>query len=220
MKNKLILFDVDYTLFDTTFYRDEVSRNLKSKLPEFTDEQLRKIVEQTYFEIRQHGNFTPRLFAELFTHEKGHNLSVEEVEAIWWDRNLLRNALFPEVKDVLQKLKEMPGVRLGVFSTGIEKLQMAKIEPILSYFDKNAIHIFEVKDTHIAEVYAKHAGTDVVIVDDVLWVLEQAKHARETIITVWMKRGMHAEKTSLSTYSPDRVIATLQELPTIVSSLS
>jgi FMN phosphatase YigB (HAD superfamily) len=219
MKTNIILFDVDYTLFDTSYYRDEVSRVLKSKLPEFSDETLRKIVEDTYYEIRQHGNFSPRLFAEIFTHDKGHNLSVNEVESIWWDKTILKDALFPEVMDVLKKLQEIPNVKLGIFSTGFHTLQMEKITPLLSFFHTDDIHIFDVKDAHIEEVFNSYKNDDIVIIDDVLWILEQAKQHKASATTIWLKRGLHAEKTSIATFTPDKTITTLQELPEIISSL-
>ena len=217
MKNNLILFDIDYTLFDTSFYRDEVAKVLKNKLPEFSEEQLRTTVEQTYYEIRQHGNFSPRFFAEIFTHDKGHNLSVEEVEAIWWDPKILQGAIFPEVVEVLKKLKEVPNTILGVFSTGHEKLQMEKIDPLLPYFDNKEIHIFETKDSHIEEVFQKHTEDTIFIIDDVLWVLEQAKEVNNSVVTIWMKRGLHAEKTSVSTFTPDKTIENLSGLLGIVT---
>lgn len=218
MKTKIILFDIDYTLFDTTFYRDEVSKILKSKLPNFSDENLRKTVEDTYYEIRQHGNFSPKLFAEIFTHDKGHTLSTDEVEAIWWDKKILQGALFPEVVEVLEKLNTVPGIKLGIFSTGSHKLQMEKITPLLSFFNKEDIHIFDVKDTHVGEVFDIYKNDDIVIIDDVLWVLEIAKQQNTSSTTIWMKRGLHAEKTSIATFTPDKTITTLQELPEIIAS--
>lgn len=214
MKNNVILFDIDYTLFDVGKYRELVFKKLSTFFPQTPD--FFSIAEKTYEEIRQSGwfekgRFTNQLIANLsLTHDS------KELEDVWGDDVLLEDALYPEAVSVLSALNA-ENFTLGIFSSGYPEFQKSKIAKLAHFFAEEHIHIHEIKDTKLPAIVQKYHGRKIYLIDDYIPVIEKAKKTDPEITTIWIKRGRLSERVAPSkNYPPDYTIMTLRELLKIV----
>lgn len=155
-KQKVVLFDIDYTLFNTDIFKA----------------------------------------SELKTH-----------------------SIYDEVPEVLEKLSEI--ALLGIFSEGKLLLQQTKLQKtkIQGYFIEAHTHIVEKKDASIEEVLKLYKNNILYLVDDKLTVLHQASLLLPGIITVWVKRGIYAQKQQpIKNFAPHAIIDSLQELIPLVTA--
>lgn len=154
-KEKIILFDIDYTLFDTKLFKE-------SQLSEYS-------------------------------------LYEEAIETL----------------DVLGA-----SIRLGIFSEGDLDFQKTKLVKTLIHdkFPQEHIHIVESKKLSVVGVIEKYKDSQLILVDDKLEVLEQAKEISESVITIWVKRGPFAESTE-SKFTPDYKVSVLFELPALINNI-
>ncbi|QQG40455.1 MAG: hypothetical protein HYV37_02690 [Candidatus Levyibacteriota bacterium] len=131
--------------------------------------------------------------------------------------NLQTFALYKEAVDVLEKLKDT--VYLGIFSEGNLDLQKTKLikTKIHSSFTRKHIHIVVNKEERIEQVLKKYKNCLVFLVDDKLTVLCQAKKLLPSLVAIWVKRGIYAEKQlPINGFTPDAIIENLRELIPII----
>lgn len=154
-KEKIILFDIDYTLFDTKLFKE-------SKLSEYS--------------------------------------------------------LYEESLETLDMLGA--SVKLGIFSEGDLDFQKSKLIKTLIHdrFPEEHVHIVESKKLSVTGVIEKYKDSQLILVDDKLEVLEQAKKISENVITIWVKRGPFAESTE-SIFTPDHKVSVLSELPALINNI-
>ncbi len=154
---KLVLFDIDYTLFDTDIFKE----------------------------------------SQLTTYQ-----------------------IYEEVLDVLMNVGKT--ARLGIFSEGELDFQKTKLlkTDILRHFMEENIHIVASKDETIKEILTQYKDETVVLIDDKLPVLHAAHQIMPSMYTIWVKRGIYAEKQQpISGFTPTREVTTLSEIPEIVESI-
>jgi UDP-N-acetylglucosamine diphosphorylase / glucose-1-phosphate thymidylyltransferase / UDP-N-acetylgalactosamine diphosphorylase / glucosamine-1-phosphate N-acetyltransferase / galactosamine-1-phosphate N-acetyltransferase len=128
--------------------------------------------------------------------------------------------LYEEALDVLTQLKN--NVILGIFSEGELDFQFTKLQrtDINAHFLDENIHIVKSKDEKLREVLAHYRDNHIIIVDDKLTVLHQAKTLVPNITTIWVKRGMYAEnQKQIPGFKADVEVDSLQEIPKIIQSL-
>jgi len=214
MKSKIILFDIDYTLFDTGLYRDKVFQQLCQLIGFSSQEEFFKIAMQTYDEVRKGMYFDPKLFTHHLLTHISTPISAENLEKIWWDKNILISSLYNEVEGVLQKLKDKSFV-LGIFSSGHTTLQPAKIDIITKYFNGKHIHIHPFKDDLIPEILTKYSTQELFVVDDFPLVLEKLQSANKNVYTIWIQRGRIAEENMIVGFHPNKTIKNLSEIPSL-----
>ncbi len=217
MKNSVILFDIDYTLFDVGKYRELVFAKLHTFFPEIPN--FNEIAAQSYDEIRQTGWFTIPTFTKQLVAHISTKVLLKTLEDVWRDEKLLEEAIYPEAWGVLTLLTEW-GYDLGIFSSGHWNFQKSKITKLAHFFKDEHIHIHALKDAELPRIIQKYEGKKVLLIDDYIPVIENAKKVDKHITAIWIKRGRLAEKVSPSlAYPPDYSIETLEELPTIVQSI-
>lgn len=156
MRNKIFLFDIDHTLFDTEKFK-------ASKLTDFS--------------------------------------------------------LYDEILGVLEKLSKV--AELGILSQGELEFQKAKLKnaDIERFFKEHNVHIFEDKNLNLERVLSQYEDYQVFFVDDRLDMLQSAKKFMPSVVTVWIKRGPHAEKLKeIEDFIPDKAILNLKELTCIIDS--
>ncbi len=211
MKNKVVLFDIDYTLFDTDKYRKTVYTTL-AKMLNYDLDEFYPLAMQAYDAIREHGYFDPALFTKQLVAHIPTTLGLEELENVWWQEDIFLSCIYPESSDVLKKLNEK-GLLLGIFSSGHSRLQQTKIKSLTHFFSKENVHIHPIKNEKIESILSSYTSYDIYIVDDYIPVLIDAKAAEETITGIWVKRGRMAEKYSpTKAFTPDVTITNLVEL--------
>lgn len=155
-KNTFVLFDIDYTLFDTASFK-------ASELQEYL--------------------------------------------------------LYDEVIETLQSLSGV--VTLGVFSEGDLDFQKTKLVKTLvqDHFQSDHVHIVSDKHATIQSIVGNYTDETLVLVDDRLDVLKNAKSVSKDVITIWIKRGPFAESADTSAFSPDYAVSSLSDVVKIVSNL-
>lgn len=214
-KNSVILFDIDYTLFDTEIFREKLYDSIslalgieKDKLTDKQQDAIRSIRSEV-------GYFHP----EKFSHYLALSLNREKDEdkilkAIFKPENFLK-VYYRETESVLKSLSgKLP---LGVFSKGYSSLQKEKIKKLKKFLEDKHIHISTNKFESLPEILNKYKDKTLYIVDDALDVLHNAKQLSSSVITIWIKRGFFAEKQQpIEGFAPDAIIENLSELLPIV----
>lgn len=216
MENKVILFDIDYTLFDVGKFRNLVFAMFQQLLPEVQD--VMAIAMQSYDEIRESGWFEASRFTKQFLSHIETDVSPKVFKDVWSDTALLEAALYPEAEEILEQL-DNDGFTLGIFSSGTNAFQKSKIVTVARFFEEEHIHIHEMKDEKLPDIVRKYSGKQVMLVDDYIPVIEKAKQADPGMTTVWMKRGRLSEKVAPSQeFPPDYIVEDLRELLPIVEN--
>jgi len=204
MKNKIVLFDIDHTLFNTATFVDNVYKvhaNLLSK------EAFYKVMEEV------------RIGLDQALEEEG-TIKASIVKALWEQANLFSN-LYEETPDVLKLLSKQS--TLGIFSKGDERFQKKKLKPILHFFDEKNIHIASNKYNLLPDAIKEYKDYKIIIVDDILNVLYQAKKLNKDITTVLVKRPVYhetylANQKPIEGFTPDFTVSNLRDIIPIVSN--
>lgn len=217
---KIILFDIDYTLFDTELFREKLYKEIQNALCSLgiDSKTLAKAQQEAILEVREKaGYFNPKQFSLLLA--KKLKLDKAEIiieDAIFTKANF-RNNYYNEVKAVLKKLGN--SVKFGIFSKGHQVLQREKLREIKHLFAADDINIAINKYTVLPDIIKKYNNFKIYIVDDTLNVLYEAKKISSNIYTVWVKRGIYAKNQKpIKNFVPDASIEDLRELISIVIS--
>lgn len=203
---KLILLDLDNTLFDTPSYRKSVFTKIGnvSLCQEIYDEMMRKS-----------GYFFPEDFAKIISKKLGEEK--KEVMSIIFDPKNFRDNLHKEVLTSLKMLIELGGV--GVLSQGDKNFQSAKIIHFKHLLNSDHVYILKDKKSNMLGIFKNLKKYKVYFVDDMLHMLETAKKINPQITTIWMKRGRYAEnQKEIPGFIPDAEVENLSEIVRIVQS--
>jgi len=217
MKNKVVLFDIDYTLFNVGAYKENIFLQLQKYFPDVND--FLAIARDTYTEIRKDGWFdVTRYTNQLLTHVASI-VDKKVLEDIWSEPMLLSDSIYPEAMDVLKDLTQQ-GVTLGIFSSGVVAFQKSKIAILSHFFQETNIHIYGLKDQNLSEVLQMYKNETIILIDDFIPVIEKAKQEKGDLIAIWIKRGKFGEHMNPSeNFSPDFTEDDLQKIPHIVASI-
>ncbi|HXS14758.1 MAG TPA: HAD family hydrolase [Candidatus Saccharimonadales bacterium] len=220
MKKKIILFDIDYTLFNGRKYRANLWRRLAEKIAPMDIENFITQAEEIYLSLRETNvYFDPYLYADTLKKDTG--ISVEGSFVSQLTKELAKNgtALYDETVSVLEELEMDKTIDIGIFSTGLFELQKSKLAPIAHFFSDEHIHIFEDKKQNLSKVIERYTLDTIVLVDDYLELLEEAKKLNNAVHTIWIKRGRFAEKKTLENFIPDKIIRDLTEVVTYIKQI-
>ncbi|HTK03218.1 MAG TPA: HAD family hydrolase [Alphaproteobacteria bacterium] len=204
MDKKVLLFDIDRTIFDT------------DKLLELQYESFAKIINTPDIEDF-HKFWDNTLSGERhITSEERLNLICSEFKIQDFDllsnvyygneyKYIYEESVFPQTKIVLNKLTEK--FRLGIFSEGTEKYQNHKFKSLNlhDYFDKDLVFIFDAKDTQEALVKIPHGA---IIVDDKERICQFLTENK--IRAIWLNKNDDRNSSNFKT------IHSLLELPGIL----
>lgn len=213
MKNKIILFDIDHTLFNGQMYREKMFRGMAKRAQVADQEKFVEEADEIYFGMRKIGPFFPNEYTEMLVKRLALPVTPKDLEEVIWDEEILRASLFEETVEVLQVLSKKKDVTLGIFSAGPSELQQAKIKTIQEYFSKEYIHIFLKKDEEVLEVVKKYKNDELYLIDDLLDILYNAKRSDKNAYTIWIKRGWIAKNQKpIAGFTPDKTITSLKEI--------
>ena len=159
-KNTIVLFDIDYTLFDTKSLKDTVY-----------EKYFRDIEKALFFKnLKNLSEETP--------------LKKRIRECLW--KEVGSHLLYPETLEIIEELSKK--VTIGIFSKGHQKFQRKKIKSIEKFFEDENVHIFLDKISKLPEVLAKYLDKRIFIVDDSLEVLIEAKSINPKVMTILVDR--------------------------------
>lgn len=216
MKNKIILFDIDHTLFDTNLFRQLVAERLHRKLPSMTMSQIMEADNAAHKKMKNTNTFSPVNAANFFSLEINSQISPDEIVDIWTDKQMFQSCLYDDVLPVLRKLQN-EGFVMGVFSTGIAEFQIEKIAALQSFFQKEHIHIFELKDIKLQVIIGKYKDDKMILVDDSLFILKQAKEIDQNVMVIWIRRDAITAGQHIEGFDPDKTIQSFIAFPEIVA---
>jgi FMN phosphatase YigB (HAD superfamily) len=220
MKNKVILFDIDHTLFNGQVYREKMFKGMAKRAKVEDEEKFVDEADGIYFEMRKAGPFFPDEYAEMLVKKLALPVAPKELEEVIWDEEILRASLFEEAIEVLKVLSKKKDITLGIFSAGPLELQRAKIKTIEEYFPKEHIHIFMEKTEEILGIVKKYKNDELYLIDDLLEILYNAKRLDKNVYTIWVKRGWLAKNQKpIEGFRADKTIESLKEILPIFLSV-
>ena len=218
-KPKIVLFDIDYTLFDTDLYRKKLYPHLANTLGIEKDEFF-SLTKQAEKDMRvSPGYFSPEIFLQKLADESQGKISLDQLQKIFWDEELYRDLLDKDSQELFEKLSNK-GITIGLLSTGETHHQLAKVQILLPYINKKQQHIFPNKLDSLQATLDLYTDYQVYLVDDLPDVLVRAKQINPTIITILRTVNKSFERTSLvPDFHPDHTIGALYLIFEIVSAI-
>jgi FMN phosphatase YigB (HAD superfamily) len=214
--NKLVLFDIDHTLFNTELYRKQLYKNLADEL-KLNGKDHYEIVDTKYKEIKnKYGYFRPDEFLKSLLNISTSNTDYKTLASVFHNKDLYRGALFPEVEKVLLQLKKM-SIQIGIFSTGNNSYQKIKIKEIKKYLNENHIHIVTDKFKIIKTTLDTYNEFQAYLVDDYPQILIDAKAHNNNLFTIFINRKERYPGTVIpNDFKSDATITHLSQLIGII----
>ena len=128
MDKKVILFDIDRTLFDVENYAQQTDEQILSVLSEFDSNLVLEIENEYLNSLSNPREFIPEDLINSLCKRLNANKYSELLE-VFFDKKysyLYTQNVYPEAKDVLKMLSQE--YRLGIFSEATLKFQNHKFE--------------------------------------------------------------------------------------------
>ena len=202
---KLILLDLDNTLFDSSSYRKSVFAKLGNA------DLCQKIYDKMLDEF---GYFLPKMFVEILS-SRLKGTKEKKIMDVIFDQKNFRDNLHKEILISLKMLIELGEV--GILSQGDKEFQHAKISHFKHLLSRNHINIVKNKKSDMVDVFKNIQTYKIYFVDDILHMLETAKKINPQITTIWMKRGRYAQnQREIPGFTPDAEVENLSEVVKIV----
>ncbi len=213
-KQKIILFDIDYTLFDVAKFRKKIFKSIIGFVGKNKIDKIDKILEDIYYASRERiGYFKMDGFLEDVNRKFKINVALENI----LKDEIFSDNLYEETKEVLESIAKDPSIKIGIFSGGESGFQLKKIEQIENFFNKDHVHIIKYKHLNILKIIQKYKNFKIYLIDDILDILYNAKKIDKNMTTVWIKRGRFAENAKLiKGFKPDFEIRNLKEIIPII----
>jgi hypothetical protein len=207
-----VLFDIDYTLFNTKKFREKLYRGLKRVLKR----DMEDVGTEIYQDVRRElGYFNPNLFLKRLAKYLPREADSESLKKVIWDEEAMRSCIYPEVEKTLGVLSKKAGV--GIFSKGYSKFQKAKLLAIEHFLDRKHIHVTVNKEARLPNLIKEYRQKKLYLVDDALEVLWEAKKLNGDIFTIWVKRGIFAQvKKPIRGFQPDSIVLNLIQIPNLI----
>lgn len=217
---KIVLFDIDYTLFNGKTFRETFHEKLAKKVPSVPQEEFTQAAEEVYLSLRSvMAHFDPSLFVESVAKHLNIKINEKEFEKDIIELSEKGEFLYEESLDVLQQLSNQKNVEIGIFSTGFFHLQKAKIAPLLHLINEEHMYILDNKQLQLLDTIQKYKNEKLFLIDDFFQLLQKAKEIDPSVVTVWMKRGRHAENIGENeVFAPDFAVETLRKVVDIVDN--
>lgn len=180
VSERIILFDIDKTVFDTRASGKKYGQKLAERC-HVGEEKIKESVESYRSQLESSTDFDPdELLARIETEygvEKGN------LEQVLFDQSNF--ILFPESGAVLEKLAKTS--ILGLFSEGRQQWQKKKMEltGIARFFDPKYVIVERRK---MNEESIKKIPQGSTVIDDKRVVIERLKQLRPDLNLIWINR--------------------------------
>lgn len=216
-KQKIVLFDIDYTLFDVGYFYTELSKKLAQVL-NIKESDVKKMLLKTAEEIiLKEGHLNVEKFIKKIAAVSGKKEYENEIKKILFKSSFFKKGFYNEVEKSLKLITKI--AKIGIFSKGDKKFQLAKIDQsgFKNYFDKNYIYIKYNKLKFLPFLKKKHVQDKVYLIDDKPGVIDEVKGFMPNIITIWLKRGKYTEQAKeIDGFKPDATVDNLLDVVKIV----
>lgn len=212
---KVILFDIDYTLFDTAVFRERlykaVALVLEKDVVTFSQDAKEIMDSMT----KESGYFHPKEFSKILSRKLGIKERKIMIEKALLAADNFKDGLYKESIMVVEKLTKEN--KVGIFSRGYNLFQRKKIHGLTHLLEKKYIHITVDKYKSIPEIIKKYKNYKLYIVDDALGVLHAFYKLRNDVVTIWVKRGRHAIiQKPIKEFQPNVTVTSLEQIIPVI----
>ena len=183
MKSKIILFDIDGTLFDASSFLNVFYRILTSifSLSKEDIDRVQIIYDQNK---KENGYFHPSSFQSKIT-DKFPEVQGDKLQEILWNIDLFKQNVYKDTS-VIESLSKV--AKIGIFSKGDRDFQKKKLISLKDYIADEDIFIFPEKINKISEILYKYKDFQVFMVDNEIEVLIKVKNLFPKIETILIDR--------------------------------
>ena len=132
---KIVLFDIDYTLFNTDKFRDVVYRKVAKKIGQnYNASFIIKTKEAE--EITRHalGKYEPQFFLKTICNFYNSDTKISELEKEYRENENFTQSVYEDVHEALANISKIKEVTIGILSTGESDFQKKKIEIVKKLF--------------------------------------------------------------------------------------
>lgn len=205
MKSHIILFDIDYTLFNTQRFKKNTSEYICTKF-HISDKDMKVFDKDYRSKVKNPAGVNMKDFTEKMA--VWFSLSSINLYQLLMDTSeIFTETLYPDVLPSLTHLSEH--YVLGVFSQGHFPFQENKLKKT------NIIHMFDKKHTYIHpdkthEEHLQKIPKNAIIIDDKVSVVDSvSKHVH----------AIHIDRENILGQSNFPIIHSLNELPEAIKCL-
>lgn len=216
-KLKIVLFDIDYTLFDSRNFRMKIMREIAEKIKKNKTEDIEETLDRIYFESRKKmGFFSTSSFIKDVNKKFSTKIPEDFLDQYARSKELHEH-LYDEVEKILEDITKDRDLTIGIFSGGDQVFQREKIRKLINFFQEKHIHIFPYKIDELKSVLMKYKDYKVFLIDDVLPILSKAKEINKEIFTIWVRRGKFADSQAIDKkLSPDLEVKNLKNIISVI----
>ncbi|OGH22532.1 MAG: hypothetical protein A3F31_04595 [Candidatus Levybacteria bacterium RIFCSPHIGHO2_12_FULL_38_12] len=189
---KLVLLDIDHTLFDTQLYRNALFGKIASVLVDAEHvEDTSKLAEKVCSDIiSKRGYFDTEEFIKQFIKHIGREEMASIIREFLINKVLMEDHLY---SDVIPSLKELEKLgKIGILSQGEDAYQRAKLSSFEHFLHPDFIFIAKDKKNIMKTIFS-NKDYKMYFVDDTLEMLYHAFLQNKNVITIWMKWGRLAD---------------------------
>jgi FMN phosphatase YigB (HAD superfamily) len=165
MSKKIILFDIDRTIFDTdkpSMTRNEVILNILNNPPR---DEFNSVKEEYKSTLKNEREYIPEDYIKMLCKKYNFKNVNALLDTYYGEKyNILyKNSVYPEFFSVVEKLKNE--YRIGIFSEGYKRFRENRLKAmeIDRHLDDELIFMFDEKDTNEA---VSNIPSSAIIVDD------------------------------------------------------
>lgn len=186
LKPKLVLLDIDGTLFDYEGYKDFIIQKL-SEILEIDTFESERIYRKSIDETRsRHGSFLPERFLETVVKNSESSLDKTHFYDKIFNEQIIESYLFPDVSHFLEQISASAG--LGVLSKGFPNYQGLKVKAFRKLLRDDKVYIFPNKKDEASRVTSENKDFKVYFIDNDPETLEVYKNADPSWTTILIER--------------------------------
>ena len=181
-KPKLVLLDVDRTLFDRQRYRKFIQEKVLEKTG-IDNSSEESIYKQTIFEK---GVFDRDYYLNLLSSKISTNNSLDVLRQMLFDESILTNYLYADVSYFLEQISMT--AKLGVLSMGDYNFQKSKLSSFQRLLESDKIYILPDKKKEAERITSENKEFQVYFIDDDPETLEIYKKSDPNWTTILIER--------------------------------
>lgn len=207
INNEIVFFvDVDNTLLDNDYIKDEIKKSLIKILGQREAEHF--WLHHDQFRERKKLVDFPNIINE-YCKEK-HRETCQLLVTQIFNTIQFTHALFPSIKEVLKYLKTMG--KVIIFSESDDDYQKVKIAKSGLEAQVDEVLLFDHKLDHLDEIIEHHKDSHLVFLDDKVDILNKIKETYPAVFTIEVCQGHYCTFDHKSHRKLDKKIYSMAEL--------
>ena len=188
MRQKIIFFDIDRTLFNSENFLENFYKRI-FEVYSLTPEEIVKIKDLYHSSKAVKGYFIPSIFLENIVNSYSQ-IEANKLKSIF--NSLIEKNLY-EDSNVLMDINSF--AQIAFFSKGDEEFQKEKIKRFMKVVNINDVHILPDKIKEIGKIFSNYSNFKIFLVDDEIEVLQNAKEKMDFVTTILMDRKKNKIKS-------------------------